>query len=92
LSERRYAGAVDDQGFGGPSRAHLVLRRYRNTGWMIVAIGLIVPVLAAGGAYRGFRLWRWGRASDGLPLLLVGSAIFVARMALWASTGFRSAF
>ena len=55
-------------------------------------IVLIVPFLAARGAYRGFRLWRRGRTSDGLPLLLCGLVVFVVRLALYASTGFHSAF
>jgi hypothetical protein len=73
------------------SRAELVRRRYAKTGWIIVGIGVIVPVLAAVGAYRGWRLMRLDRRS-GLPLLLVGGAVFVVRLALWASTGFTSAF
>ncbi len=74
------------------SRAELVLRRYTKTGWIIVVVGLLVPVLACAGAYRGWRLVRWGRRSQGLPLLLVGGAVFVVRVALWASTGFTTAF
>jgi hypothetical protein len=73
-------------------RRELVLRRYARTGWMVIALGLIIPVLAFAGAYRGFRLLRWGQRREGLPLLIVGALVFAARMALWASTGFHSAF
>jgi hypothetical protein len=75
-----------------PTRAELVLRRYRNTGSLAVAVGLLIPFIAAAGAYRGLRLWRWGRPSDGLPLMAAGLIIFGVRLALWASTGFQSAF
>jgi hypothetical protein len=73
------------------TRGQLVLRRYRNGGWLWLAGGVIVPFLAAWGAYRGFRLWRWGRPVDGLPLLIVGTLVFAVRLALWAHTGFHSA-
>lgn len=71
-------------------REQLVLRRYRNVGWLWVVAGVIVPFLAAWGAYRGFRLWRMGRPTDGLPLLMVGAALFALRLGLYAHTGFRS--
>jgi hypothetical protein len=83
---------VDGSATQQVSRRELVLRRYAKTGWLIVAIGVIVPVLAFAGAYRGWRLVRWGRRSEGLPLLLVGGAVFVVRIGLWASTGFTTAF
>ena len=73
-------------------RAELVLRRYTKTGWIIVGVGVIVPVLAAMGAYRGLRLIRWGRQPQGLPLLIVGGAVFAVRMFFWARTGFTSAW
>jgi hypothetical protein len=72
------------------TRAELVLRRYRNGGWLWIAAGVLVPCLAAWGAYRGFRLWRMGRQLDGLSLLAVGSVVFALRLALWAHTGFSS--
>jgi hypothetical protein len=75
-----------------PTRAELVLRRYRTGGWLAIAVGVIVPFFAAAGAYRGLRLWRRGRATDGLPLLVVGTAVFVARLAVYAATGFHAAF
>jgi len=83
---------MDDSATQQASRRELVLRRYAKTGWLIVAIGLIVPVLALAGAYRGWRLVRWGQRPQGLPLLIVGGAVFVVRFALWASTGFTTAF
>jgi hypothetical protein len=69
-----------------------VLRRYAKTGWLIVGLGLLIPVLAAAGAYRGWRLMRWGRSTEGLALLLIGGAVFTVRLALWAHTGFGPAF
>jgi hypothetical protein len=75
-----------------PTRAQLVLRRYRNGGWLAVAVGVLIPFIAAAGAYRGLRLCRWGRSTEGLPLLVAGLTVFGVRLALWASTGFHSAF
>ena len=83
---------MDHEIVESPTRAQLVLRRYRNGGWLAVAIGVLIPFIAAAGAYRGLRLWRWGRSSDGLPLMTAGLIVFVGRLALWASTGFHSAF
>jgi hypothetical protein len=79
-------------GVGSGSRRQLVLRRYAKGGWLAIAAGVLIPFLAALGAYRGFRLWRWGQPSSGLPLFAVGGAVFVVRLALFASTGFHSAF
>jgi hypothetical protein len=75
-----------------PSRPELVRRRYAKGGWVAVAAGVVIPFLAFSGAYRGFRLWRAGCGNIGLPLLVVGSAVFVLRLGLWASTGFHSAW
>jgi hypothetical protein len=83
---------VDDETIESATRADLVLRRYRNGGWLAVAAGVVVPFVAAAGAYRGFRLWRSGRLRDGLPLLAAGLIVFAARLGLYASTGFHSAF
>jgi hypothetical protein len=68
-------------------RRDLLLRRYRKTAWIYVGVGVIVPVLAAWGAYRGLRLARLGRRADGVPLLIVGTAVFAVRLAFWVGTG-----
>jgi hypothetical protein len=83
---------MSDRAVEPVARRDLVLRRYAKTGWIVIGIGLLIPVLAAAGAYRGWRLVRWGRSSEGIPLLVVGLVVFVARLALWANTGFNSAF
>jgi hypothetical protein len=83
---------MSDQAVEPASRRDLVLRRYAKTGWIVIGIGVLIPVLAAAGAYRGWRLTQWGRSSAGIPLLVVGLVVFVARFALWANTGFASAF
>jgi hypothetical protein len=83
---------MDHEMAESPTRAQLVLRHYRNGGCLAVAAGLLIPFIAAGGAYRGLRLWRWGRSSEGLPLLAAGLIVFGVRLALWAATGFHSAF
>jgi len=57
------------------SRRDLVLRRYAKTGWIVIGIGVLIPVLAAAGAYRGWRLTQWGRSSAGIPLLVVGLVV-----------------
>jgi hypothetical protein len=70
----------------------LVLRRYVKSGWLTILVGILLPLLAAGGAYRGWRLIGWGRRSEGLPLLAVGTLVLLGRLALWAHTGFTSAW
>lgn len=68
------------------TRGQLVLRRSTRTAWMYVVVGVAVPVLAFVGAYCGWHLLRAGRRS-GLPLVLVGGAVFALRLALWIHTG-----
>jgi FtsH-binding integral membrane protein len=68
-------------------RRDLQLRRYRKTAWIYVGVGVLVPVLAAWGAYRGWRLTRLGRQADGVALLVVGIAAFAVRLVLWIGTG-----
>lgn len=83
---------VDERLQQAPERRELVLRRYAKSGWLIIAVGVLIPVLAAAGAYRGWRLIRWGRVDVGGPLLAVGLLVFVVRFAFWAHTGFRAAW
>lgn len=77
---------------GSSGRRELVLRRYRNGGWLAVAVGVVIPLVAGAGAYRGFRLWRWERSSDGVLLFAAGVIVFGVRLGLFASTGFHTAF
>jgi hypothetical protein len=53
---------------------------------------VLIPVVALGGAIIGGRLIHVGHRQLGLPLLAVGLTVFVVRLALFASTGFHSAF
>ncbi len=71
------------------TRAELLLRRYIKNAWLFVLFGVLIPVLAFMGAYRGLRLMRSGRRQQGLPLLLVGSAVFLLRLGLWMQSGLR---
>src|ERR1700758_5403257 len=52
-------GCMADVG-SSPARSELLRRRYAKGGWLAVAAGVVIPFLAFGGAYRGFRLWRAG--------------------------------
>jgi hypothetical protein len=74
------------------TRSELVHRRFIKTGWLCVAAGVVIPVLAFVGVYRGWHLLRVGNRREGLPLFVTGAVIFVVRLALWARTGFTSAY
>lgn len=46
-----------------------------------MAVGLLIPFLALGGAYIG---WSWRRAEGGhLALIATGIGVFVVRFTLW---------
>lgn len=83
---------MTDEAVTPKHRSELVRRRYLKTGWLIVATGVVIPVLAAVGGYRGWQLTRLGYRREGLPLLVVGAVVFIVRLALWARTGFTTAY
>jgi hypothetical protein len=55
-------------------------------------MGVLIPVIAVGGAIMGGLLIQRGHRSVGMPILVVGLAVFVGRLALFASTGFQTPF
>jgi hypothetical protein len=64
------------------SRQEALRRRRVRDGWILVAVGLLIPFLALWGAVHG-----WGVREDsprmGWSLLVAGVAVFTVRMALW---------
>lgn len=64
------------------SRSALVRQRSLRNGWLLVGVGLLIPVLALGGAYIG---WSWRRAEGGghVALIAMGIGVFVVRLVLW---------
>jgi hypothetical protein len=68
----------------GRPRAELLRQRTLRQGWFLVAAGLLIPVLALGGAANGYKLRRQ-EGSGHLPLIVTGAAVFVGRLALWLS-------
>jgi hypothetical protein len=83
---------MTDEAFVGKTRSELIHRRYLRTGWLCVAAGVVIPVLAFVGVYRGWQLVRMGQRREGLPLFVLGAVVFFVRLALWARTGFTSAY
>jgi hypothetical protein len=67
-------------------------RRQVRQAWLLIAMGVLIPVIAVGGAIMGGLLIQRGHRSVGMPILVVGLAVFVGRLALFASTGFQTAF
>ncbi len=62
-------------------RQELLRRRAMRNGWLCVAIGLIVPFLALGGAWVGWSARHVDRR--GVLLAVTGVGVFVVRLALW---------
>ena len=62
-------------------RAELLRRRSLRRAWLCVAVGVLIPFVALIGARIG---WSWHRAEGGgqLPLVIGGSAVFIARITL----------
>jgi hypothetical protein len=72
-----------DELLDAPSgRNELALRRRVRWGWALVAIGVLAPVLAAGGALAGLTVVARSRA-QGVALAMAGTAVFATRLALW---------
>jgi hypothetical protein len=67
----------------GTARAELLLRRHVKSGWLCIAIGVIVPILALGGAFYGVRVRLFGRPGMGSALIVVGFTVFLARLILY---------
>jgi hypothetical protein len=74
---------ASEQTAQGKARAELLVRRHIRSGWLLIAIGVIVPILALGGPFYGVRVSRFGRRGAGAALIAVGFAVFLARLILW---------
>ena len=71
----------------GPNRPLLLQKRAIKSGWLMILAGILLPFFALGGAAYGIGLIRGDRREAGIPLVAVGVAIFVIRLALWIRTG-----
>jgi hypothetical protein len=67
----------------GQARGDLLVKRHIRSGWLIIAVGLIVPLLALGGVYYGVKVIGLGRREMGALLIAVGLAVFLVRMILY---------
>jgi hypothetical protein len=70
-------------GTAARSRADLLDDRAVKSGWLMVAIGVLVPLLALGGVFYGVQAARNGRRQAGYTLIFVGLLVFTVRMALY---------
>ena len=66
------------------SRQALLRRRSLRSGWLMVAVGVLVPVLALWGGVVGWRM-RHVVPTQGWALAGIGTAVFAVRLALWLS-------
>jgi hypothetical protein len=72
-----------EEHFEEGGRFALAVRHLVRLGWGLVAVGVIVPVLAAAGAALGALLFFGARRFEGAALALVGLGVFAARLVLW---------
>ena len=75
---------MTDQAFPGVLRSALVERKLVRQGWLVLVLGLVVPFLGLWAAANGRRLLRTGNP-HGLPLVVLGLAVFAVRLALYAT-------
>ena len=68
------------------ARREVLLDRHVKTGWLLILVGLIVPVIAIGGALYGVGAVRSGRQKMGALLILAGLAVFAIRLTLWVGS------
>lgn len=64
------------------NRYEIELRRDVRFGWIAIAAGVILPVVALWGALRGWQLRRIGHP-QGTPMFLLAWSVFAARVALY---------
>jgi hypothetical protein len=69
---------AEDGGRFALAERHLV-----RSAWGLIAVGVIVPLLAAVGGVIGAILFAGGKRAHGAILVLVGLGVFVARLVLW---------
>lgn len=67
------------------SRGELLERRAIKSGWLCVAVGLLIPLFALGGVYYGVQVARAGRRNAGYTLVAVGLTVFTLRLAFYLS-------
>jgi hypothetical protein len=66
----------------GRPRAELLQRRVARDGWLLLLVGLLLPVFALFAAVHGWRLRDADRRAA-MILVPAGIAVFVVRMVLW---------
>lgn len=64
-------------------RFALAVRHLMHVGWGLIAVGVIVPILAALAAVVGILLVATGRRAHGAALAIAGLGVFAVRLVLW---------
>jgi hypothetical protein len=73
---------MTDQTFSGVRREELVQRKLVRQGWLVLAIGFVVPFLCLWAVGNGRRLLHAGNA-HGWPLIVLGLTIGIGRAVLY---------
>ena len=67
------------------ARKELQQKKLVRSGWLALAVGLVVPFFALGAALVGLELSRAGLRTPGRVLIVAGLAIFAVRFALYTA-------
>ncbi|MEA2386462.1 MAG: hypothetical protein QOJ22_636 [Thermoleophilaceae bacterium] len=65
------------------ARRDLQVKKLIKSGWLAIAVGLVVPFFALGAAFVGSEVSKAGEKTMGRALIVTGLAIFTLRLAFW---------
>ncbi|MFP5361761.1 MAG: hypothetical protein ACLGI5_03410 [Thermoleophilia bacterium] len=67
---------------GRPAQ-ELLARKHLREGWLLVLAGVLIPFFGIWAAAKGVRVWGISRSPAAIVLIVVGVAVFAARLTFY---------